>query len=145
VWQAKRSLRARQQQVTKGASSHSALIKRIKNPKDCVNWDKVKMISKVDDDSSEPEFGELLRELDRSEIHIVIRGETRRFSKPTTLIQGIPRTNGELERVTHELKKKLATGGTSKDGQIVLQGDKREDAREFLVSLGYSSDEIEVL
>lgn len=96
-------------------------------------------------EEEEPEFGELLRELDRDEIHIVIREETRRFSKPTTLIQGIPSNNGELERVTRELKKKLATGGTSKDGQIVLQGDKREDAKDALVKMGYSRAQIEVL
>ncbi len=101
------------------------------------------MVSEDKEREEEPEFGELLRELDRDKIHIIIRGETRRFSKPTTLIQGIP--SGELPRVTHELKKKLATGGSFKDGQIILQGDKREDARDELVKLGYSADQIEVL
>jgi translation initiation factor 1 len=101
------------------------------------------LVSEDKKGEEEPEFGELLRELDRDKIHIIIRGETRRFSKPTTLIQGVP--SGELQKVTHELKTKLATGGSFKDGQIILQGDKREDARDELVKLGYSADQIEVL
>lgn len=103
------------------------------------------MISEDAGDEEGPEFGELLRELERTEIHIVIREETRRFSKPTTLIQGLPQNKGELERVTRELKKKLATGGTFKDDQIILQGDKREEAKDTLVKMGYSSGQIEVL
>ena len=103
------------------------------------------MISEDNNEEEEPEFGELLRELDHSEIHIVIREETRRFSKPTTLIQGLPSDKVELEKVTRELKKKLATGGTSKDGQIILQGDKREEAKDVLEKMGYSGDQIEVL
>ena len=96
-------------------------------------------------EEDEPEFGELVRELDRDNVHITIRGETRRFSKPTTLIQGLPKAKGELQRVTRELKKSLATGGNSKDGVVVLQGDKREEAREMLVKLGYSREQIELL
>lgn len=104
------------------------------------------MVSDGDEGEEEPEFGELLRELDRSEIHIVIREETRRFSKPTTVIQGLPSTSKEeLERVTHELKTNLATGGTFKDGQIILQGDKRQEAKSVLTKLGYIPDQIEVL
>lgn len=78
------------------------------------------------EDLNEADLGDVLRELDRNVVHIVIREETRRFSKPTTLIQGISSEKGELRRVTHELKTKLATGGNFKDGMIILQGDKRE-------------------
>ena len=42
------------------------------------------------------------------------------------------------------LKKSLATGGSAKDGQVILQGDKREDAKQVLVKLGYSASNIEV-
>jgi translation initiation factor 1 len=49
-----------------------------------------------------------------------------------------------MEKVTHELKKKLATGGSAKEGQIILQGDHREAAKELLIKLGYSASNIEV-
>jgi translation initiation factor 1 len=85
-----------------------------------------------------------LEELDKDQVRIIIRVETRKFRKPTTLIIGLPQERGEMVRVTHELKKKLATGGSAKEGQIILQGDHREAAKELLVKLGYSASNIEV-
>ncbi len=46
--------------------------------------------------------------------------------------------------MAHELKKKLTTGGSAKDGQVILQGDKREEAKTILVKLGYLESNIEV-
>jgi len=57
---------------------------------------------------------------------------------------GLPNERGELQRVAQELKKKLATGGTAKDGQVIIQGDKREEAKNILVKMGYSESNIEV-
>ncbi|MCL4518622.1 MAG: hypothetical protein M1587_05420, partial [Thaumarchaeota archaeon] len=54
----------------------------------------------------------VLNELDREQVRIVIREETRRFKKPTTLIERLPKQKKELRRITRELKKNLATGGT---------------------------------
>lgn len=91
-----------------------------------------------------PVFDEFLGELDKDQTRIIIRAETRRFAKPTTIVKGLPTERGELERVAHELKKTLATGGSAKDGVIILQGDHRAAVREVLVKLGYSSTNIEV-
>jgi translation initiation factor 1 len=98
-----------------------------------------------EENTNEADLGDVLSELDRNEVHIVIREETRRFSKPTTLIQGVSSEKGELRRVSRELKTKLATGGNFKDGVIILQGDKREEARTVLEKLGYSAEQIEVI
>jgi translation initiation factor 1 len=95
-------------------------------------------------DEEEPSFNEYLEELDKDQVRIIIRVETRKFRKPTTIISGLPEVRGEIQKVTHELKKKLATGGTSKQGQIILQGDHRESAKETLVKLGYTASNIEV-
>lgn len=101
--------------------------------------------SDVDDIREEDlTFGEVLKELDRDQVRIIIREETRRFRKPTTLISGLPTERGELERVAHELKKHLATGGTAKGGQVILQGDHREAAKSLLVKMGYPAENIEV-
>ncbi|MDG6996618.1 MAG: stress response translation initiation inhibitor YciH [Nitrososphaerota archaeon] len=87
---------------------------------------------------------DILEELDRESVRIIIREETRRFRKPTTLIEGLPKQKKELQRITRELKTKLATGGTFKDGTVILQGDKREAARDALISMGFPPDRIEV-
>jgi len=89
-------------------------------------------------------FNDYLEDLDRDQVRIIIRVETRRFRKPTTLISGLPTERGEIQKVSRELKKKLAAGGSSKDGLVMLQGDHREAAKENLVRLGYSADNIEV-
>ena len=102
------------------------------------------MSSDIDKDLEDVAFGDILKELDRDQVRIIIREETRRFRKPTTLIMGLPTERGELERVAQELKKKLATGGTAKDGQVILQGDKREEAKNILVKMGYAESNIEV-
>ena len=39
---------------------------------------------------------------------------------------------------------KLGTGGTYKDGQIILQGDHRESVRNFLIAKGFKQESIEL-
>jgi translation initiation factor 1 len=90
------------------------------------------------------EFNDFLQDLDKDQVRIIIRVELRRFRKPTTLISGLPKERNSLEKVSRELKKKLATGGTAKDGLVILQGDHREAAKEILLKLGYSASNIEV-
>ena len=105
------------------------------------------LVSSPSDSDKEIEniaFGDYLRDLDRDQVRIIIREETRRFRKPTTLISGLPTERGELQKVAHELKKSLATGGSAKEGQVILQGDKREEAKQVLIKLGYSASNIEV-
>ena len=91
---------------------------------------------------SSDDFDEYLQDLDKDQVRIIIRVETRRFRKPTTLISGLPKDS--LQNISHELKKKLATGGTAKDGLIILQGDHREAAKEMLLKLGYPGSNVEV-
>ncbi|MFZ0345490.1 MAG: hypothetical protein WAL24_10070 [Nitrososphaeraceae archaeon] len=42
------------------------------------------------------------------------------------------------------LKTNIGTGGTYKDGQIVLQGDHREAVKNMLIGKGFNEDSIEV-
>jgi len=83
-------------------------------------------------------------ELDREETRIVIRLETNRFSKMTTMIEGIDPKLSDIQRIVKDLKSKFACGGTAKDGFILLQGDHRDDAKGYLVKLGFSDSAIEV-
>lgn len=91
------------------------------------------------------EFGDVLKHLDREGAQVVVRLETRKFGKPTTVIWGLPGSKEELERVARRLKHSLATGGTSKNGLIVLQGDHRSRVRDELAKLGFPSENIEVV
>lgn len=83
-------------------------------------------------------------ELDKEELRIIVRLEMRRFRKPTTLIDGLNPKRTDFEKTAKELKRKLACGGSTKDGQIILQGDHRELVKEHLILMGTSDSSIEI-
>jgi translation initiation factor 1 len=99
----------------------------------------------IDSDDLGLGFKDLLARLDREQTQIIIRLETRRFGKPTTIVEGINMENAELERLSSKLKKKLATGGSVKDGRILLQGDHRKSLPAILVDLGFPQRAIQVI
>ena len=66
----------------------------------------------------------------------------KKFKKLVTIIEGIDKA--QLESTTKELKHKLACGGTSKEGVIILQGDHKRRVSEILKQLGYPQESIEV-
>jgi translation initiation factor 1 len=72
-------------------------------------------------------------ELDREDARIVVRLETRRFSKTSTIIEGVNPKQTDMHRIVRELKSTFAYGGTMKDGFIMLQGDHRDDVKGYLV------------
>ena len=89
-------------------------------------------------------FDSALKELDKSETHLTVRVEFRRWGKPVTVVQGLPKTGRSLAEVAHKLKERLATGGTAKEGVIMLQGDHRARIKAELVELGFPDDHIEI-
>ena len=94
--------------------------------------------------SEDFDFSAALKELDKSETHLIVRVEFRRWGKPVTIVQGLPKTGRSLVEVAHRLKERLATGGTAKEGVIMLQGDHRARIKDELVKLGFPDDHIEV-
>lgn len=65
-----------------------------------------------------------------------------RFNKLVTVVEGLD--GEELKRATKELKHSLACGGTCKHGVVILQGDHKNKAVEYLVKLGYPREIIKV-
>lgn len=68
----------------------------------------------------------------------------KRYKKTVTVIKGIDDTKIDVRELTKKLKSKLACGGTYKNGEIVLQGNHRQVAREILVKEGFPKDIIEM-
>ena len=83
-------------------------------------------------------------ELDKEDTRVVVRLETRRFSKTTTMIEGIDPKLSDIQRIIKELKSRFACGGTAKEGFIMLQGGHRDDVKGYLVKLGFNEAAIEV-
>ncbi len=62
-----------------------------------------------------------------------------------TVIEGISKDMNP-EDMLRKLKKKLACGGTYKDGRLELQGDHREKLKRLLVNeFGFNEEQIEVI
>ena len=61
-----------------------------------------------------------------------------RKGKTVTLVTGFVGTEEDLKQLGKLLKTKLSTGGTAKDGEIVIQGDVRQQLVELLKKEGYT-------
>jgi len=83
-------------------------------------------------------------EISKEQQKIKVRLETRKFRKSMTIIDGIDDKDVDLGRLAQKMKTFCACGGTAKNGQIMLQGDQREKACNFLIQLGYPEGNIEV-
>jgi translation initiation factor 1 len=77
-------------------------------------------------------------------MNIVISKEIKKFNKLTTVVRGMDYSEN-IKSVSKELKTKLGTGGTIKDGQIILQGDHREAVKKLLVARGFKLELIDIL
>jgi translation initiation factor 1 len=93
--------------------------------------------------STNPEFSlndhEPAREtLPPAQQDLRIRYETKhRGGKPVTVIDAFIGTTNDLEELGRKLKSYCGTGGSAKDGIILVQGDQREKVRAFLIKGGY--------
>jgi translation initiation factor 1 len=86
---------------------------------------------------------ELIKEIEKEEAAIVITKDIRKYRKPVTMISGLQERK-DLKEITKQLKTKIGTGGTFKEGQIILQGDHRETAKSLLTQMGFKEEAIEV-
>jgi translation initiation factor 1 len=68
-----------------------------------------------------------------------VRLDTRqRAGKAVTLVEGYIGPESELEELGRQLKAYCGTGGSVKDGRIIIQGDQREKIASWLLKNGYA-------
>ncbi len=62
-----------------------------------------------------------------------------RAGKTVTLVAGFVGSAEDMEALGKKLKNHCGTGGSAKDGEIILQGDHREKARGWLQKNQYKT------
>lgn len=60
-----------------------------------------------------------------------------RGGKQATIITGFTCPEPELKEVASALKQRLATGGSARGGEILIQGDRRDEVATALRDMGY--------
>ena len=67
-----------------------------------------------------------------------VRMETKhRAGKVVTLIEGYVGTQSDKEEVIKKIKSFCGTGGSAKDGELLVQGDQREKVYQWLIKNGF--------
>ena len=72
----------------------------------------------------------------KSHLHVLIEKKGR-GGKTATIIEGFEITDDEIDGIAQSLKKKLGTGGSSRGGEILIQGDRKADVVRLLKEMGF--------
>ena len=73
----------------------------------------------------------------RQTLHVLMERKGR-AGKVATIIEGFSLTDEEVAEIASQLKKRLGIGGSSRGGEILLQGDRRREAAELLRAMGHT-------
>ena len=87
-----------------------------------------------DDDRVDEE----LKEPSKQQLRILL-DKKQRAGKSVTLVTGFAGPEKDLQYLGKELKSFCGTGGSVKDGEIMVQGDNREKILQWLQKNGYKS------
>lgn len=91
------------------------------------NPDAVKEVEEFEPDTLSPDKQKL-----------IIRTDSKhRAGKLVTLIEGFIGKKDDQEKLVKNLKNFCGTGGSAKDGEMLVQGDQREKIMQWLLKNGY--------
>jgi len=84
----------------------------------------------------EPQVETLAPEWQKLRVSIERKG---RGGKTATIVKGFVGSDDDLQALAKQLKTKCGTGGSAKDGEIIIQGEIKDKIVSILQTLGYSN------
>ncbi len=97
--------------------------------------------------STNPDFNydngeeeEIIETLPPEKQKLIVKIDRRnRGGKQVTLVEGFVGCDEDLQDLGKKLKTKCGTGGSAKDGEIIIQGDMRDKVVALLTAMGYKA------
>ncbi|MDE7426759.1 MAG: translation initiation factor [Muribaculaceae bacterium] len=85
-----------------------------------------------------PETESAPQELQKEPVRVMMERKGR-AGKTATIICGFTVSESELERIASEIKRRLGTGGSARGGEILIQGNRKDDVKAALKAMGIRS------
>ncbi len=102
------------------------------------NPDKNRVVYSTNPDyKPEPETGDTPETLPANQQTLYVSLDRLKGGKIATVISNFTGAEADLETLGKTLKTKCGTGGTVKDGLIMIQGEQRDKVMAYLQSEGY--------
>lgn len=74
--------------------------------------------------------------VNRGKLHVVVEKKGR-GGKTATIVEGFECSDEEIDEIARHLRKSLGTGGSARGGEILIQGDRRDDVVRLLREKGF--------
>lgn len=70
-------------------------------------------------------------------LHVLMEKKGR-AGKTATIVEGFEISDDEVDEIARTLRKRLGTGGSARGGEILIQGDRRQDVASILREMGFN-------
>lgn len=93
----------------------------------------------TEETTEEPTAAETTPEIKETARLDIIFERKGRAGKTATIVAGFTMPDDAVASLASELKRSLGTGGSARGGEILVQGDRRQDVLKFLTGKGYKA------